>query len=111
MQLLFRLRKQVRALVLPQQTAFDRKLQASTVFGRLTTVQKHKRPVDLLDVDTTVLDSLNAVGDLEEFMHRGFGGGIGSWLGKLHFGLMSRCLLRQNKKGHLAATPMTGFRN
>ena len=43
-----------------------------------------ERAVDLLNMDTTVLNGLNTVSDLEEFLHRHFWIGIGLGLGKFH---------------------------
>jgi len=72
--------------VLPEQAALDRKLQASTVFGRLAAVLVQERPIDFLDVDTTILNGFDGTGDIEELSHCPFRIGVGSWLGKLHFG-------------------------
>src|ERR1700733_10292580 len=60
------------ALMLPEKAARDRELQAGAVFGRLTAMLGQKRPVDLLDVDTPILNGFDRAGDLQELSHRYF---------------------------------------
>jgi hypothetical protein len=46
--------------------AIDGELHAGGVFGRAAAVAKQERFVDLLDMDTAVLDRLDGIGDFED---------------------------------------------
>ena len=52
----------------PQETALDCELHAGVVLGRQTPVIEQKRTIDLLDMDTTVLNGFDGAGDLKELL-------------------------------------------
>jgi hypothetical protein len=69
--------------MLPEKAALDRELQAGAVFGRLTAMLGQKRPVDLLDVDTTILTGLTVLAISRSF--RIATSGLAKELGSLYF--------------------------
>src|SRR6202795_3783247 len=68
----------------PQPTAGDGKLETSAVFGRTAAFFEQEWPVDLLNVDSTVLDGVSGNGDLKQLACGLFR--IGKWSvgGELH---------------------------
>jgi hypothetical protein len=53
-------------LVLPQPTLGDREGEAGAIFGWGAAFLEQERPIDLLDMDAAILDSLDSVRDLEQ---------------------------------------------
>ena len=72
------------ALMDRQIPALDRQQQACLVFGRLGTVFKQHRAVNLLDVDAAFLFGLDAASKLEQLAHRRFWIGVGARLDEFH---------------------------
>jgi hypothetical protein len=62
----------------------DRQLHAGSEFGRRTALAVQERPVDLLDVNTSVLDRLNRIGDLHQLVRSGLRVGEGTAVDKFH---------------------------
>lgn len=59
------------ALVQHQPALGDRQIKACLVFGRRSLELKQEGPVDLLDMDTAVLDRLNGVGQFDDLARSG----------------------------------------
>jgi hypothetical protein len=57
------------ALMQYQPAFLNRAIEAALVLGRRNLQLKQHRPVDLLDIDATVLDGLEFVGDLDDLSH------------------------------------------
>jgi hypothetical protein len=60
----------------------DRELHAGAVLGRAAAVPKQEGAIDLLDVNATVLDRLNGVGNLQYLARRILRVGVGAISGQ-----------------------------
>ena len=79
------------ALVQPEPSALYCELEAGAVFGRPALELGQERPVDLLDVDATVLHRLDGVGDLQELARGDLGIGEGTTGDERNAALASMC--------------------
>jgi hypothetical protein len=81
----------------PQPSAFDRELEACTVFRRRAAQVVQEWPVDLLDVDAAILHGLDGAGDLHQLAGGGFRIGEGTERDLFHFCPASNFLAASNR--------------
>jgi hypothetical protein len=76
------------ALVHLEPTILNRTFHAGTVLGWRAFELIKERRVDLLDMNATVLNGLDAVGNLDDLARGCIGIGVGAGLDELHFRFM-----------------------